>query len=249
MNPNAVGNINEIIPGVYLGNQWSTDPRVLQQNRIECVLNLSGEETDMNRGRYKLFSHKILPLGDTPQESDNMLNNIIPQGIDFLDKCVRTHRKKTLVHCAAGISRSTTVLCAWIMKTYGIGRDEALTLIRSRRPIIDPNEGFRHALKQYEIYLKRFHSKNSQDRTIASVRGRTYNYPPELTPRIPAATHLTHPSIPNHVSKQAETKRFESHFAVMPSDTNMFRSEPDISYYREQEEKMYSNDDAFKHMY
>merc|ERR1712054_230256 len=53
------------------------------------------------------------------------------------------------VHCAMGKSRSATVVCAYLMRRYGITSDQALSQIREARPLCEPNEGF---WKQLELY-------------------------------------------------------------------------------------------------
>lgn len=47
-----------------------------------------------------------------------------------------------LVHCQAGCSRSVALVVAYVMATRGVGRDEALQLVRRRRTQAEPNEGF-----------------------------------------------------------------------------------------------------------
>ena len=59
----------------------------------------------------------------------------------------------TLVHCMAGISRSTTLLIAYLIRYRGMKSDDALNLVRSRRSIVNPNPGFWSQLKQYEKIL------------------------------------------------------------------------------------------------
>lgn len=55
-----------------------------------------------------------------------------------------------LVHCHAGISRSVAIVLAYLMHMRKISVQDALNLIRSRRPIADPNSGFMHQLELYE---------------------------------------------------------------------------------------------------
>jgi protein-tyrosine phosphatase len=59
--------------------------------------------------------------------------------------------KKTnvLVHCQAGVSRSVTIVAAYLMKENRIDYVSSLDLIRSKRPQICPNKGFLKQLKQY----------------------------------------------------------------------------------------------------
>ncbi|RMX84158.1 hypothetical protein D0869_04773 [Hortaea werneckii] len=50
---------------------------------------------------------------------------------------------------AMGKSRSATVVCAYLMRRYGITADQALSQIREARSLCEPNEGF---WKQLELY-------------------------------------------------------------------------------------------------
>jgi len=50
---------------------------------------------------------------------------------------------------AMGKSRSATVVCAFLMKKYGITPGQALAQIRETRPFCEPNDGF---MKQLELY-------------------------------------------------------------------------------------------------
>ncbi|EFJ44677.1 hypothetical protein VOLCADRAFT_82741 [Volvox carteri f. nagariensis] len=56
---------------------------------------------------------------------------------------------RVLVHCQAGVSRSPAVVAAWLMRSRGLSADEALRLLGSRRPAVDPNEGFRAQLSLF----------------------------------------------------------------------------------------------------
>ena len=53
------------------------------------------------------------------------------------------------MHCQVGMSRSASLLIAFLMKEYNIGYDTALKIVKTKRPIVSPNEGFVKALLKY----------------------------------------------------------------------------------------------------
>jgi protein-tyrosine phosphatase len=55
-----------------------------------------------------------------------------------------------LVHCAAGMSRSPTVVIAYLMKVHRKSLREAFAYVRSKR-FVSPNYGF---MKQLSAYAK-----------------------------------------------------------------------------------------------
>lgn len=67
--------------------------------------------------------------------------------------------KNVLIHCAMGISRSTTILCAFIMKKYKKNCHDALEIIKRSRPIVSPNMGFREQLLKYQTILNHTYSR------------------------------------------------------------------------------------------
>jgi hypothetical protein len=69
--------------------------------------------------------------------------------INFIHKA-RSEGKNVYVHCQAGISRSATLLTAYIMSHFGVGMVDALGHIQRRREAICPNEGFRKQLSEFE---------------------------------------------------------------------------------------------------
>ena len=51
-----------------------------------------------------------------------------------------------------GISRSATVVCAYLVATAKMTPDEAIVSVRAKRGIVCPNLGFRRQLEEY--YMK-----------------------------------------------------------------------------------------------
>ena len=59
-----------------------------------------------------------------------------------------------LVHCNAGVSRSATLVIAYIMKYEGKKFKESFLQVQSARYFIAPNEGFIAQLLQFEKELE-----------------------------------------------------------------------------------------------
>lgn len=65
-----------------------------------------------------------------------------------------------LVHCSAGISRSPTLVLAYMIKRHHLTLDEAFEKMRQLRQIVDPNMSFILQLREWE---KIFRSSTSND--------------------------------------------------------------------------------------
>ena len=60
---------------------------------------------------------------------------------------------QVLVHCFAGVSRSASVVIAYLMRYHNMTYSQACAHVRDRRPWINPNPGFVNQLKRYETWL------------------------------------------------------------------------------------------------
>ena len=58
-----------------------------------------------------------------------------------------------LVHCQAGISRSPTIVIAYLMNKMQMRMNDAYNMVRDKRPIIAPNLVFMSQLMDYEVKL------------------------------------------------------------------------------------------------
>lgn len=66
---------------------------------------------------------------------------------------------RVLVHCACGVSRSATLVAAYLIKHQSMSVEEALVHLRTRRPIIQPNSGFLRQLIRFNEQIDREKSK------------------------------------------------------------------------------------------
>ena len=112
--------------------------------------------------------------------ADNCMEAIIPkirETKDFIDSSLRAGGK-VLVHCNDGMSRSASLVIAYIMQTYGLDFKAALNHVQQRRFCVQPNDGFEQQLKEFEpIYRaateNRLHnSDNSNTGGGVTKRGR-----------------------------------------------------------------------------
>ncbi len=70
---------------------------------------------------------------------------------DYIHDRIDNH--KILVHCRAGISRSATAVIYYLMKYCDMKLYAALTMVKGKRHIIDPNSSFLISLVIYEMTM------------------------------------------------------------------------------------------------
>lgn len=71
--------------------------------------------------------------------------------LEFIERCRRV--TNVYVHCYAGVSRSASIVLAYIMKTHKWPYETALRFLRHKRSIVNPNEGFAVQLREFEKRL------------------------------------------------------------------------------------------------
>ncbi len=74
----------------------------------------------------------------------------LPSTTAFIRESLRSSPDaRVLVHCAEGISRSVSVVAAFLMAQYGWSPDDAVEYIKSKRIVANPNVGFVQQLHEY----------------------------------------------------------------------------------------------------
>lgn len=101
--------------------------------------------------------HLCLNILDLPETE---LSDYYIQAFPFIEDCVQSNGK-VLIHCNAGVSRSAAILIAYLMKSQNLSYDAAWTIVKEKRPNINPNIGFIFQLKNYEKQLNNINNWNS----------------------------------------------------------------------------------------
>lgn len=127
-----------VTPHLYIGDiNNAKDGAFLSSKKITLIINCAKEIPNFFEGN-KGIKYMRLDLNDVPNQpiedalrtsSDAILNNIKKGFVTF-------------VHCAAGISRSASVVIYTIMQLHNWGFETSYRFVKNMRPVIHPNPGF-----------------------------------------------------------------------------------------------------------
>ncbi|XP_049866854.1 probable dual specificity protein phosphatase DDB_G0283417 [Pectinophora gossypiella] len=123
---------------LYIGSQDCTSSRVLQSYNIKNVLSLG-----INLNIEENINHKFVECLDLP-ETD--IKAVLKESLPFINNAI-DRKENILIHCNAGVSRTSTVAIAYLMQYKSMNFDEAYNLVKEIRPAIQPNAGFKRQLK------------------------------------------------------------------------------------------------------
>eukprot|EP00088_Acartia_fossae_P041529 TRINITY_DN43440_c0_g1_i11.p1 TRINITY_DN43440_c0_g1~~TRINITY_DN43440_c0_g1_i11.p1 ORF type:complete len:204 (-),score=14.94 TRINITY_DN43440_c0_g1_i11:250-828(-) len=136
--------VSEILPWLFLTSQdVPSDLELLRKHEINTILNVgSGIE---NKFPEHMKYHNI-ELLDLPEQD---IKSALNESGEILLNCKKTG-SKCIVHCNAGVSRSATIVIGYLMLREGSTFHQAFQLVKSRRPMINPNPGFLHQLRNLD---------------------------------------------------------------------------------------------------
>jgi protein tyrosine/serine phosphatase len=95
----------------------------------------------------EINGHVRIAIIDNPSEETFMLN-ILQKYVPFILQQIE-QGKKILIHCFAGISRSSSLAIACIAQKEGLSFEATLDIVKSIRQQVKPNQGFCNAIKKY----------------------------------------------------------------------------------------------------
>jgi len=136
-----------IVPDLYLASQNEASHFITNAS-ADIVINAAFEVSFPFIRNTTLLN---LNWYDEPQQEINK-NDTLFCVIDVIDSYL-THNQRVVVNCFAGVSRSTTIVVAYIIYKYKLTLLEALQFVRSKRNIVNPNPGFIQQLKNLEPLL------------------------------------------------------------------------------------------------
>jgi protein-tyrosine phosphatase len=147
-----LNDISQITDTIYLGNEESAlnkqELKSLGIRKVLTVMSAFGNHYNKNE-----FVHKSIEVEDA---YDTNLIKYFKECLLFMDGY-----DKVFVHCAAGMSRSATVVIAYLMWKKQMLLNEAINFVKKKRPIISPNLNFMRQLQTFqELLIKKDYDIN-----------------------------------------------------------------------------------------
>jgi len=127
---------------LYLGSAYDSHDVVwMQETSITGIL-CCAKELDYKDMYDPKMKYKKLDVED---EEDHPIRKTFDAAIAFLEKN-REGGGRILVHCMAGMSRSATIVIAYLMMKRSMRLLDAVIHVKKIRPTIYPNQGFMKTL-------------------------------------------------------------------------------------------------------
>ncbi|GAB0138840.1 hypothetical protein EsDP_00007062 [Epichloe bromicola] len=148
----AKPSISEIRPHIFIGNLFSTlDPNTLRANNITAIVSLMDARhgkwgTPSIRSIVPEANHLYIPCLDS-STMDLLL--FMSDVCDFIEEHSCRDDENVLVHCRAGVSRSASIVIAYLMRKYNLSLDGALAEVKEKRKV-RPNLNFIGQLRIWE---------------------------------------------------------------------------------------------------
>ncbi|XP_054607978.1 dual specificity protein phosphatase 22-B isoform X1 [Nothobranchius furzeri] len=159
--------ITKILPDLYLGNlKDARDRELLARHNITHILSIHDTASPV----LEEMTYLCIPAADHSKQN---LIQFFKESIEFIHES-RLKGEGCLVHCkrvsllqraaceeesltvgvcvlsVAGVSRSVTLVVAYIMTVTGRGWVQALGAVRAARPCAGPNLGFLRQLEEFQ---------------------------------------------------------------------------------------------------
>ena len=142
-----------IYPSLVLANQLylgrgdqATNEKILSNLRLTHIINISCEHPSPYTDRIEYLTIML----DDVSQSD--LKQHFPRVCQFISQALSSNGR-ILVHCNLGVSRSSTLVISYLMKSRQWTLKVAHDFVKDRRTCIKPNRGFLQQLGEWEVTI------------------------------------------------------------------------------------------------
>ncbi|XP_028279216.1 dual specificity protein phosphatase 19-like [Parambassis ranga] len=136
--------VGVIRPFLLLASQDAAhDIDTLLRYKVSHVLNVAYGVTNLFPDQ---MVYKTLQILDLPETN---ITSYLEECSSFIDQA-QEQDGVVLVHCNAGVSRSSSIVIGYLMSREGLLFDDAYSQVKLARPSIRPNPGFYQQLQSYK---------------------------------------------------------------------------------------------------
>lgn len=134
---------NEIMDGIYLGALSSSyNKEELKKKRITHVVSVLAGYDPPFPGE---FNYMVINALDN---NNSKLIDVFDEVNAFIADAIMNN-ENVLIHCAYGRSRSATITAAYLIHTFGMDVERVLSVLKSKRSIVEPNANYINQLNEY----------------------------------------------------------------------------------------------------
>ncbi|NXS16504.1 DS13B phosphatase, partial [Mystacornis crossleyi] len=146
--------VDQVWPNIYLGDAWAARSKTtLQSLNITHILNAADGPYSINTGAKYYADLQIEYYGVEAFDDPSFdLSIFFYDAANFIGKALNSSGGKVFVHCAMGVSRSATLVLAFLMIREHMTLVDALKTVSAHRNIC-PNSGFLSQLRDLDIKL------------------------------------------------------------------------------------------------
>ncbi|OQR93011.1 dual specificity protein phosphatase 2-like [Achlya hypogyna] len=151
-------NATQLLDGLLFigGNDCVNDLPALLSMGVTHIVNCTRETPDYFPEHVEYLR---VAVTDEPEVA---IDAFFDEACSFINKAV-DNKRACLVHCSHGMSRSATIVLAYLISHRGMQLLEALDYLRARRRVVSPNVGFMQRLVELEIKVHHAASLDLQE--------------------------------------------------------------------------------------
>lgn len=143
-----INKLDHVIDNIYIGNWYdSINEKKLLDSNIKAIITLNGSYENIHTDDDVKMFKRLGIINKRININDNAKSDIkqyFKECIEFIEK----HKNKNiLVHCTAGISRSASIVLAYLIICKNMSYNDSYLYLKNIRNIINPNKAFKVQLQ------------------------------------------------------------------------------------------------------
>nr|XP_020457550.1 dual specificity protein phosphatase 13-like [Monopterus albus] len=168
------GHVNQVWPNLYIGNEVAArDKGMLYSLGITHIVNAAHGPRNPSPGYCYYVNtgprfYRDMTVDYYGVEADDAIDFMLSPFFYPTARYIRAALAmggRVFVHCLMGVSRSATLVLAFLMIVEGLRLQEAAATVRTHRDIC-PNSGFLQQLRSLDMRLERERRRRQQAQTL-----------------------------------------------------------------------------------